>query len=130
MRTDHVGTVIVERSSNRIPDRFQAREMDHRLAIMLFQDLGDTGRIAYICFIGRQFVICQPPHPVQRGRAAIDKIVDDNGRIAAGKQLDTRVRADIARPSCDQYLLNVDILADDSGRFNVNSTESCISFPM
>jgi len=74
--------------------------------------------IAHVCFIdGNSGDWSGPPTRSSEAGLLIDEIIDDQRVYSRGaSKFDTRVRADIARPSCDQYLLHVGILADDSGR--------------
>ncbi len=101
-RAGHVVVVVHQRLCDRLADRLQAREVDHRDDRVRREDTFERGRVAHVGLDedrrGPRDALDAP----DRFALAVDEVVDDDRHEAGGQQFDAGVRADVAGAAGDE----------------------------
>src|SRR5207344_314869 len=103
--------VVEQRLLDRLADRLEAGEMDHRFDRCLREDALERVRVAQIGLVerhrsrGRNLA-----QAVEHHALGIDKAVDDHERVPRAREGEAAVRADVAEPAGDEDGWHVQIL--------------------
>ncbi len=88
---------IEQRLANRLRDRLERREMDHRIdRSRRREDVVSRREIAEIDVVVRDVLAGDRPHAVDGGGMRADAIVDRQRLEAVGDELDERMAPDVA----------------------------------
>ena len=91
-----VVVVVLERFGDRLADRLQAGEMDHRRCLAVGQHRAQRRRVTDVALYQRRLSAGDALHPAQRFRIAVAEIVEHRHVMAGVQQFNAGMRADIA----------------------------------
>ena len=101
-RGEEVVVVVFQRHHDRFAHGLEPGEVDRAVDAVLFKDAVEHGAVAHVVFIEGDLFARDHFHTLDRLRAGIYKVVDDDDLMAAVEQLHAGVAADVAGAAGDE----------------------------
>jgi len=98
-----VDLVVEERLRDRLANRFQPREVDHRVDLVLREELAELGLVTDVDLVEGGLASGERLHAAEALKVGIAQVVGYDDVVALLQQLEHRVAANVAHAASDEH---------------------------